>query len=594
MQSFFWYLDDDLLPDHYTRLNDAEKEALIISILVYLLSDNEDRMAALFRQVISMMQPGQIWTLLPRLQPPLRDLYRQVADLKGPLALQPNRVSQALAIREGVGIGPLYLYDRPLNDAQALTIPEGAVVASDHLAGLNNGGPYAAILTFVNEGEISHAEKLARLWDIPHALVPGPDSFRALAGKIVRVTVHQGHVSIVEATQEEWDAWRASRPPRPAPNSLKLPPVDLAVPEDFLPPGHPNLKRPEVVGHKIADMNQLQSLDLDSGDPRIEVRIAPNAAIPFSALMRSISLSERDEYQRSVHSLTSGLDSVNARDELSTITEIMIRAAEKLISSLTKASWYKESWLNQWIDQGIFVRMVSNSEGIPEAPELAGGTYLTVANVVGPAPFLEAICEAVGSLRMLKSYRERQRHGVDESTLFGAVGLVPSQPANYSCMIRTTAGSVHGPGKMLVEVAQGWGNPWRAAIRFFAGRPTQIVVDKATLSVDSSDASEKKWQLVQGAGGGTLIVPTEEAKEFLKHPDHSRLIAALARIGVYIESICGPQEIELVLKADPSRRSYWTIIILQTRLSADIHLVIRWDVQTCASKRRLKARDPFV
>ncbi|MCG8431617.1 MAG: methyltransferase domain-containing protein [Candidatus Omnitrophica bacterium] len=513
-----------------------------------------------------------------KLLPEVRDflLSRDKLSLIHPPPLL--QVERAEPRVPGTAVGKLVVFSKEPDLDELRDIAPEFIVAMPFLPIPTSGrpvGPFAGMLTFVQEGETSHAMARAHLWKVPHALWPGPASLRQFEGKEeVILEVTEDAVNIREATEAD----AAAHKEKSKHIEVEFPSARLDGEEYFLSPGSQQLCDPEEVGYKVAFLNQLASQPPEVEDPLIEVNLATGSAFPFRTFTYLLEKAGvADDFKESLHDLRG--DDRSIKSALFNIEYVLAQikgsinyddygpSSDKLWEAFLARNKLWEEFVARggesgfW-KKGFFVRSATNVENPPSHPGFGAGLYRTVPHVIGEDNFWKAVISVYSSVWREPAFWERQRVGIDESMVFPAVWFVPSIPADYAFVLHTSKS--RKDNSTLMEVAQGLGEAVVGSDPMFAGFPTRILFDKQARTVLRQRPSRKKRQSILAQAGGTLIAPVDPQKEFLKHPDAQRLIRATAAAGAQAENFFArPLKIEGALVHD-AVSGRWTMHFFQT------------------------------
>lgn len=516
--------------------------------------------------LLTKIPPKQIQQFKGKLNKEVREFLVSINKLSLPEVPPLPLVKEAAPRVVGKGVGKLVVLKDEIPNFNTLSnLPEDTIVAMSFLPTSDTRvGPFRGILTFRQEGETSHAQARSRIWGVPHALWPGPESLAELDGKNVVFEVTEKQVNIREATEKDLEIPQQ----QVAPAQIQFPTARLDGEEYYLGPGNAKLADPQEVGYKVALLNQLASRSPTASDLRIQVSLTTGAALPFRTFTHMLKTG-RQTY--SFGSLLQDLKNGNERDISHTLREIrdlFDYIQDKRAGFASEELWHQfvmkgeagEFWRN-----GIFVRTSTNVENLPAHPGVGAGVYKTESNVIGQYAFWDALKAVWGSVWSEQAFWERRKLGIDETQVFPAVWLVPSIPAKYSFVIHTSSISTQQPKKVVIEVVQGLGESLVGNNPMFAGFPTRIVWDKESQRVVSQTPSTKQRQSILAEAGGTLVEETDPKDEFLNNLDAQRLIKAIVEVGQQTEAFFGQaQEIEGALTYNEENRQ-WTVSLLQTR-----------------------------
>ena len=419
-------------------------------------------------------------------------------------------------------------------------------------------GRFNGIVTFINEGKTSHARARALADNIPLAVWPGPELLRSLDGQMVVLTVTNRSASIRKATKS--DLPRISKPRR---IKVQLPSVTLEGDNYFLAPNDPEMVRPNVVGNKPAQVNRLSLHSPRLSDPRIHPEFAKGVGIPYRTFIHLLKKNGvYADFKKLIQSLT-GAEGLQAAQTLKKIRRLIMGLNTNALAPRFWTTLEQAEGHPQW-EKGTFVRDSTNAQDLEKYPGVGAGIYLTIPHIVGKRAFWPAIKKVMASVWTDEAFENRRKYQINETTVFPAAWLVPSLPADFSCVIHTSDVALNEPSHLVIEAVQGLGESLVGDDNRFAGSPTQIIWDKTRNRIVEKSPGNKKRCSVLSKTGGTKTIPV--TKEFLKLPDANRLIRSLCEIGQQTEAQAkNPRDIEVVITADPQQPGHWTITIVQTR-----------------------------
>ncbi|HEC33709.1 MAG TPA: pyruvate, phosphate dikinase, partial [Chloroflexi bacterium] len=185
----------------------------------------------------------------------------------------------------------------------------------------------------------------------------------------------------------------------------------------------------------------------------------------------------------------------------------------------------------------VAVRSSATAEDLPDLS--FAGQQETYLNVQGVEAVLDAVKRCWASLWTARAIGYRLQHGIDQSAVSLAVVvqlLVPAETAG----ILFTANPVNGRRDQVV-ISASWG--LGEAVVGGLVTPDTIIVDKATARVLERQTADKQVMTVRVDGGTeTQPVPDELRCAPVLSDEQA---AALARLGVQVEELCGyPVDIE--------------------------------------------------
>ena len=472
---------------------------------------------------------------------------REHGGLPLPKIPAPARAVEITPRIAGQARGPLVILREKIPTVDALRlIPADSIVAMEFLPTSDmRVGPFRGIITFAQEGETSHAQARARLWGIPHAVWPGSEALEALEGHDVVLSVTSQSASVVAAASRE------PKPPKSAPIEVELPRAETAS-KIYLARGDPDLRRPELVGHKVAELNEFAAQGVAVEDPDIQVAFGAGAAFTFGAFLHFLDGSEysRGDYD----SALSKLRSISAKSGfryalrriwrrffgtgwMETWVPSLLKRLQQAIGEASSKPWYYVEDLEDLLAGGVFVRGSTNAEDLPGFPGLGAGINKTVANVRTQREFWKAVTEVFSAIWSEKAFWERQAFVRDQSRLMPAVWLVPAKKGEYAFVLHTSQASLGRQDLAVLEVVQGLGESLVGGDPQFAGLPSRLLIDKKSGNIMERRAGTKANRSVLAQGGGVIAEPVEPALEFAANPAADRLARAFNAVAARAEAV---------------------------------------------------------
>jgi len=227
-----------------------------------------------------------------RLSPDVRKYLTSIDKLPKPKAPPLTYVENPIPKVVGRGVGKLIVLAQKEPTLEMLQdLPSDAIVAMTFLSYTQIESPQG-ILTFVDEGRTSHAQSKANDWNVPHAVVPGPDYLAQFKDKKIYFEVTENNVIIREATDEDLKIIDLQNEEPLSDTVIDFPKALLTGDELYLPPGHTSMTNPQEVGYKVALLNQWATQPLTLSDPDIKVHFATGSSFPFKTFSQIL---ENDE-----------------------------------------------------------------------------------------------------------------------------------------------------------------------------------------------------------------------------------------------------------------------------------------------------------
>lgn len=421
-----------------------------------------------------------------------------------------------LALNPGFATGTLHVLD----DAGRIEDldPDGIYVLPETPADL---GPVAGILTLEQASRLSHVQLLARELGIPNA---------AIAPALVPLLrEHQGERVVYAVTAAGFVVLDDSPSPEPArPAAASEEPASLlAIDEDRLDLSVRELRRLEdvdvddsgrIVGPKAANLGHLHGLFPD--------RVAPGLVIPFGVFRAHIDR-DLDGDGRTLHEEIVAL----FRDERAELAageppaSVRARVLERLasirnrIAAMTLLPGFRAELETMTADRfgpagsyGVFVRSDTNVEDL--AGFSGAGLNLTVMNVIGAGPLIQAIRDVWASPFRERSYLWRQRLLRNAEAVYPSVVLLQSVPSEASGVLVTAditgtadlAAHAEPAATWTVTVAEGVGGVVEGEAAETLLIPAEPGSERGPTLLSSARAVWRKV-LGEGASGGMARLP---------------------------------------------------------------------------------------
>ena len=466
-----------------------------------------------------------------------RQLLAKVPDVPWIAADFATREGHYQLLSAGKAVGKLRLVGK---DAEVERIPfdVGDIVVLEKVP--DDIAPISGILCTVFTSPLGHVNLRARAWGIPNAgLKNGLALAKPLEGKTVYYEARADGATLREATPAERTGWAAKRPKKRA---VRVPRSDLTF------RGLPDLvglRTADVtrVGAKAANLGELASL---GGKGRYEV--PGGFALPFVHYVEHINAHGINRRIKSMLASRRFRKSRAHREgTLKELREKILYAPmdgglkERLVGKVQSA----------FPGKGVFVRSSTNAEDLPGFN--GAGLYDTVPNVKGADRLEQAVKQVWASLWNFRAYEERERAGIDHSSVYPAVLLQVAAPADGSgVMITQNLFDPNAGDAVYINAKRGLG------LRVVGGDkvPEQVLYDEVTHELHVISRSDDPIALIIDESGGVREVPAA-SEPFLNHVRVRALVKAAKRVRELFPD--APQDIEWLITGE---KRVW---LVQTR-----------------------------
>lgn len=476
-------------------------------------------------------------------------------------------------IHPGEGLGKLVIVpdNATLDDLKNIS-KDSIVIMKTLWTSDMDVGPFRGMIITGEQTKGDHSVSRCEAWQSPLMFYPKADQvFKHLAGKNIYYSVSQKGIIVRSAT---FDDITRMKPRMEAKDKAREGRV-IEVPgallggegkgEGLLFGQDQRLQDPRRVGHKAALLNMLADVKFETGSNKVLAHIAGGQAWPFSVFAGFLREKDlMDDYEQKVFELTLAL--VNSKysfeKQCAALQAWLKENLRESVRVLLKEDADFLNVLEDFINNGGFVRGSMTTENPPEAPFLGSGIYKTVQNVKGTDNVVEAILDVYASLWSPEAVRERFAYRIDQEKAWPAIWFNESEKTDYSFVLHTT--DKVDAGRFTAEIVPGYGQA--IVSREIPGAPTEIELDKISAKVLRAEKSTMKQKIVlDDKQGGTKIVKRKRSEEFLRQKDKNILTEALFRVGTQAEKFFkSPVEIEGTLSYDKHSKT-WEIALRQVR-----------------------------
>jgi hypothetical protein len=373
--------------------------------------------------------------------------------------------------------------------------------------------PLSGIITTRPASPLSHANLLAKSWNIPNACIKNADQiFKQLEGKYVKLEVNENQYKLTPADSKEvlerQRAWLKR-------TDLLTPPADLKY-DRLTDLKYQRARDARRFGAKSANLGEMINARMAG------LVIPPGFTIPFYFYQDFIRLNrledriaETVEEDRFVH------DPVYRKAQLARVRQ--------WIESGKHDEDFKgiilEKVHRQYAGKGLFVRSSTNAEDLADFS--GAGLYSTVPNVRTDEQLMQAIKTVWASIWNFEAYEARESFGMNHFGVYPAV-LVQEGIAADSAGVAITTDPFNpaNRGSVYINAKRGLG------IKVVEGRrvPEQVLYNPRSLSVQVLTRSDEDALLEFDERGGVREVRIIGQRAVLTDPMVRRLAAAALAI----------------------------------------------------------------
>jgi hypothetical protein len=416
----------------------------------------------------------------------------------------------------GSGIGQLRIIDR---------VSEETIIDRNQIVIFNETpvqlSPLSGMVTTAPASPLSHANLLAKSWNIPNAQIKDADKlFKHLEGKYVRLEVRESDFTIEPADPREVAARNRDWIKRA---DLVTPRADLSY--NRLTDLKYQRQRDAVrFGAKSANLGEL------ARTPRPGIVVPPGFAIPFYFYQQFIhhnGLEERIaaavEEDRFVH------DPVYRKARLAEIRGWIEQG--KHGEEFRRAVLGKVH--REYGGKGLFVRSSTNAEDLPNFS--GAGLYTTVPNVRTDEQLMEAIKKVWASVWNFEAYEARESFGMNHFGVYPGVLIQEGVNADSAGVaITTDPFDRENRGSVYINAKRGLG------IKVVEGRrvPEQVLYTPRTGAVRVLTRSDEDTLLAFDERGGLKEVRVESNRAVLT----DEMVRRLAQTALKIKQIFGGRD----------------------------------------------------
>jgi hypothetical protein len=434
------------------------------------------------------------------------------------------RDQQYQPLNPGSGIGQLRIIDRVTEETvidrnQIIIFKQSPVQLT----------PLSGIITTEIASPLSHANMLAKSWDIPNAHIKNADSlYRHLEGKYVRFEARENGYLIEPADarevlerQRRWMVRADTVTPRAD--------LDYARLSDLKDQRATDARR---FGAKSANLGEIIRA-------RLPALLVPRGfTIPFHYYREFIRLNNLEERiasaveeDRFVH------DPAYRKARLAEVRGWIERGRhdpdfERMVFEKVR---------RQYAGKGLFVRSSTNAEDLKDFS--GAGLYTTVPNVRGDREIMEAVKKVWASVWNFEAYEAREGFGMNHFGVYPAVLIQEGIEAESAGVaITTDPFDSENRGAVYVNAKRGLG------IKVVEGRrvPEQVIYSPRSDAVRVLTRSDEDTMLEFDERGGVKEVRIEARRAVLT----DRMVRRLAGAALLIRRLFGgrDQDIEWVFK----------------------------------------------
>jgi hypothetical protein len=370
--------------------------------------------------------------------------------------------------------------------------------------------PVSGIVSTAFSTPLSHVNLRAKAWGIPNAgFVDAFETYGALDGKIVVLTVRDADHELRAATADEIEAWRTEQKRA---RTVGLPPADLTRANLAM---LTHIRAADVVayGAKTANLGEIVSARLP------EVAVPAGFGVPFFYYVRHL---RQHGIDRRIHALL-------ADPRWATDAAFRKQALEGLRATIREApldprvldAIYKRVRLKLG-GVGVFVRSSTNAEDLPGFN--GAGLYDTLPNVRGKHDLGEAIKEVWASVWNFRAVEERALFGIDHEAVYAGVLIQVGVNATAAgVLITANLFDPQDPNSFTINAKAGLGMRVVSGTRI----PEQIIFDTSNDGTKILSRSDDPVMLVFDDKGGIREVPNDPTGVILSEERAKRLAEAV-------------------------------------------------------------------
>jgi hypothetical protein len=416
----------------------------------------------------------------------------------------------------GAGIGQLRIIDR---------VTEETIIDRNQIVIFNETpvqlSPLSGMVTTAPASPLSHANLLAKSWNVPNAQIKDADKiFKHLEGKYVRLEVREADFTIEPADPREVAARNRDWIRRA---DLVTPRADLSY-NRLRDLKYQRARDAVRFGAKSANLGELARA------PRPGIIVPPGFAIPFyfyQQFVRDNRLEERIagavEEDRFVHDPSyrkARLAEIRGWIEQGKHREEFRRA---VLDKLHR----------EYGGKGLFVRSSTNAEDLPNFS--GAGLYTTVPNVRNDEQLMEAIKKVWASVWNFEAYEARESFGMNHFGVYPGVLIQEGVSADSAGVaITTDPFDSDNRGSVYINAKRGLG------IKVVEGRrvPEQVLYTPRTGAVRVLTRSDEDTLLAFDERGGLKEVRVESNRAVLT----DEMVRRLAQTALRIKQIFGGRD----------------------------------------------------
>lgn len=369
--------------------------------------------------------------------------------------------------------------------------------------------PLSGIITTQAASPLSHANLLAKSWNIPNACIKNADQiFKQLEGKYVKLEVNENQYKLAPADSKEVLERQREWLKR---TDLVTPPADLKY-DRLTDLRYQRAHDAKRFGAKSANLGEMINARLAG------VVVPPGFTIPFYFYQDFIRLnrledriSETVEEDRFVH------DPVYRKAQLGKLRQWI--ESGKHDEDLKRMILEKAR--RQYSGKGLFVRSSTNAEDLADFS--GAGLYTTVPNVRTDEQLMQAIKTVWASVWNFEAYEARESFGMNHFGVYPAVLVQEGIAADSAGVaITTDPFNLANRSSVYINAKRGLG------IKVVEGRrvPEQVLYNPRSQSVQVLTRSDEDGLLEFDERGGVKEVKIIGQRAVLTDAMVRRLAAA--------------------------------------------------------------------
>jgi len=416
----------------------------------------------------------------------------------------------------GAGIGQLRIIERMTPDTvidrnQIVIFKETPI----HIT------PLSGIIITSPASPLSHANLLARSWNIPNACIKNADQiFKQLEGKYVRLEVAEDQYKLTPADTKEVLARQQQWLKRA---DLVTPPADLKY-NRLTDLRFQRARDARRFGAKSANLGEVMNARLAG------IVVPKGFTIPFYFYQEFIQvnrledrIAETVEEDRFVH------DPAYRKARLAEVRRwIESGKHDEEFERMVLAKARRE-----YAGKGLFVRSSTNAEDLTDFS--GAGLYTTVPNVRSDEQLMRAIKTVWASVWNFEAYEARESFGMNHFGVYPAVLVQEGVDADSAGVaITTDPFNPNNRGSVYINAKRGLG------IKVVEGRkvPEQLLYNPRSQSVQVLTRSDEDTRLEFDERGGVREVNIIDERAVLT----DAMVKRLARAALAIESVFGNRD----------------------------------------------------